>query len=113
MPGSFLVVRNWIIEASLDIQLYGHDTVAIIFLLQPRPFFKFQSPFNTVMGQDSLICDNVCLWGGFKKGNDSIDNIDIGLGKILEGVGTNKQVYPFHGEPIQSSIIVVDGGRIM
>ena len=62
------------------------------------------------MGHDGLIFDDVGWWSGFKKGDDRIDDVDIGLGYIVEGMGTNNQVAPAHGASI---ISVVDGGRIL
>ena len=41
--------------------------------------------FDTVLRQDSLICDDVGWWSGFKKYGDYIDDVDIGLGNIVEG----------------------------
>ena len=49
----------------------------------------------------------------FKKGGDSIDDVDIVLDNIVEGVGTNNQVAPPHGVPIGSYIFLVGGGWIL
>ena len=47
-----------------------------------------------------------------KKGGNGIGDVDIGLGGIVEGMGTNNQVAPDHGAPIGYYIIVLDGRKI-
>ena len=47
----------------------------------------------------------------FKKGGDGIEDVGIGLGDIVEGIGINNQLSPPHVSPIGSSVIVVDGGN--
>ena len=74
---------------------------------------NFDSLFNTVLGQDGLIFYDVGWCSGFNNGCDVIDNVDMGLGDIVKGMGTNNQVAPSHRLPIGSSIILVHGGRIM
>ena len=73
---------------------------------------SFDSLFDTVLGQDGLICDCVGWWSEFNKVGDGVDYINIGLGNITEGAETISQVVPSHRVPIGSFIIVVDGGRI-
>ena len=73
---------------------------------------NFESLFHTVFVQDDLICDDAGWWSGLNKGGDIIDNSEIGLGDIVERMGTNSQFDPSHGESIGYSIIVVDSGRI-
>ena len=58
------------------------------------------------------MCDDVGLWSGFKKGDDSIYRVDIGLHNIVEIMGTNNQVGSAHVSSIGFSSIVFDGGRI-
>ena len=54
-------------------------------------FYKdFDYLFDTILVQDGLICDDVGLWSRLNKGSDGIDDVGIGLGKIMEGTGTNK-----------------------
>ena len=107
-------VHKWGCKAYLDRQLCGHGNVEIIFIIQSRLFPKnFHPLFNIVLGQDGLIYDDVGWWSGRNKGYDRIENIGIGLGDIVEVIGTNNQVAPYHGSPIGSSVIVVDGGRIL
>ena len=95
-------------------QLCGHENATIIFILQPRLHSKnFESLFNTLLGQGGFICDEVGWWSGFNKGFDIINVFDVGLHNIVEGMGTNNQVDPSHGGPTGSSVIVVDGERIL
>ena len=42
-----------------------------------------------------------------------IEEVDIGLCNIVEGMVTNKQFAWSHGVPIGSSVILIDGGRIL
>ena len=44
---------------------------------------NFESLFNTLLGQDGLICDDVGWWSGLNKGGDIIYNVDIGFGDIV------------------------------
>ena len=69
--------------------------------------------FYTVLGQYSLIYDNVGWWSGFNKGGDGVDGFEIYLGNIIEDTGTNNQVALFYGEMVGFFVIVVDGGRIL
>ena len=64
------------------------------------------------MGQGGIICDDVGWWSGLNKGGDSIDDVYIGLGVIVKGMGTKNHVGTSHGVPIGSSVILIDGGRI-
>ena len=73
---------------------------------------NFESLFNTVLVQDSLISDDVGCCSGLNKGCGIIYDVDKGLRNIVEGMVSNKQVVLDHGFPIGSSIIVVDGGRV-
>ena len=85
----------------MDQHICGHKNAAFIFLLHPCLFIKnFDSLFNTVLGKDVLICDDVGWWIGLNKGGDVIYSVDIGLRDIVEGKGTNNQVTPAHGAPI-------------
>ena len=86
-------------------QLFSYCNLSI-------PPKTFESLFNTVLGQDGLIFDDVGWWSGFNKGCDIVHGVDIGIGKIVEGVGTKKQVAPDHGDPTGSTIIVVEGENI-
>ena len=84
MPGSFFVVHSRGPEASLDRQVCGHESAANILVLQPHLVYQnFESLFNTVLGQDSFIFDEVGWWSGFKKGGNRIYDVDIGLFDIL------------------------------
>ena len=79
-------------------QICGHETDAIIFVLQPLFFNKYIEPlFNNVLCQYGLICDDVGWWIGINKGGDIICDIDIGLCGIAENIRSNKQVFPDHG----------------
>ena len=51
--------------------------------------------------------------GWVQQVDDSINDVDIGLGNIVGGTETNKQVDPPHGAPIGFSIMLVDGGNIL
>ena len=114
MPGYFFVVHIWSLEAYLAQQICGHETDAIIFVLQPLFFNKYIEPlFNTVLCQYGLICDDVGFCSGFNKGDNIIYGIAIGLRIIVEGMWANNLVAPEYGFPIVSSIIAVDSGRIM
>ena len=73
---------------------------------------SFESLFDTVLGKDGIICDDVGWWIGFNKGSDSIDDVDIDLVNITEGTGTNNQVDSSHGALIGSVIILVYRGEI-
>ena len=73
----------------------------------------FESLFNTVLGQDGLIFDDVGWWSGLNKGNNIIYDVDIILPDILEGMGDKNLIDPYHRAPIGSPIILVDGGRIL
>ena len=74
-------------------QLCGHENATIIFILQPRLHSKnFESLFNTVLGQDGLIFDDVGWWSGFNKGCDIVHGVEIGIGKIVEGVGKKNRL---------------------
>ena len=86
-----------------------------LFLYCSLDFFtkNFDSLFNTILGQDGIICDGVGWWSGSNKGGNRIYDVDIGLCNIVEGMGDNSQVYPAHGGPIGYSVIVVDGGKIL
>ena len=91
MTGSSFIVHSWGLEAYLAQQLYNCGTYGNISVLQPCLFLtkNIESLFNTVLGQDSLICDDVGWWGGFKKGGNSIDDADIGFCNTMEVMGTN------------------------
>ena len=71
-----------------------------------------ESLFNTVLGQDGLICDDVGWWSGFNKGGYGIGNICRCIVNIVEGMGNSNKVAPPHGATIGSYIMVVDGERI-
>ena len=113
--GSFFIFNKWVREDYLDWQLCGHESVAIIFVPQshPPPPPQIESLFNTLLGQDGLICDDVGWWSRLNKGGYEIDNVEIGLGDIAEVMVTINKVAPPHGAPIGSSIIVVDGRSIL
>ena len=97
----------------MDQKCCGHENIAILFALQPQLFFqKIDSPFDNLMSQDGFIYNYVGWWIGFNKGSGVIDNVGIGLGKIMEGMGTNNQVDPSHGASIVSFITAADGGGI-
>ena len=87
------------------LQLFSHCSLA--FLSK-----TFESIIDTVFFSDDLIFDNIGWWSGFNKGGYGFDDVDIGIGYIMKGAGTNNQVYPHHGALIGSSIIVVGGGSI-
>ena len=44
--------------------------------------------------------------------SNGVDDIDLCLGNIMEGMGTKNQVAPSHGESSGYFIIVVDVGRM-
>ena len=69
--------------------------------------------FNTALGQDGIICDDVGWWSELNNCGDSIYDVGISLRDIVEGMGANNQVVPYHRGPIGSSAIEVDGGRIL
>ena len=85
-----------------------------LFLYHRLAFFtkNIESLFNTVLGQDGIICDDICWWSGFNKSGDIIDGIYIGPCNIVELMGTNNKVSPAHVALIGSSTIVVYGRRI-
>ena len=85
-----------------------------LFFTEASPFFpkNFESLFNTLLGQDSLLFDDIGWWSGFNKGGDIIYGVNVGLHGIVEGIGTNNRVAPSHGVTIGSFIILVGGGRI-
>ena len=62
-----------------------------LFLYFNLAFFTkhIESLFNTLLGQDSLICDDVSWWSGFKEGDSSIDDVDIGFCNTVEGMEIN------------------------
>ena len=68
------------------------------FLTAALTFFtkKVESLFNNVLCQDGIICDDVGWWSGFNKVRDGVDNVDIGIGNIMEGTGSNNQSDPYH-----------------
>ena len=72
----------------------------------------FEYLFNTVLDQYGLIFYNVGSWSGINKVGDSIYDIDIGLRDTVEVMRAKNQVVTYHGALIDSSVIVVDGGRI-
>ena len=90
------------------------DQQLIYFFIAALNFFtkNLESLFNTVLGQDGIICNGVGLWSGFTKCGNSIADVGIGFCNNMEGTGTNNWVAPAYGAPIGSNIIVVDGGRI-
>ena len=58
-------------------------------------FFKdLKYPFDTVSGQDGLVCDDVGWWSGFNKGRYGIYDVDIGLVDILQVTVSNNHVDP-------------------
>ena len=73
---------------------------------------NFESLFDNVLGKYGIICDDFGWRSGFNKGSDGVDEVDIVLGDIMEGTGTNKQADPPHGALIGSFIIVVDDREI-
>ena len=71
-------------------QPYGHETALNIFVLQSRLFTKnFYFLSNNVLGQDGLVCDDVCWWSRFNKGDDIVYVIVVWLRNIVEGKGSN------------------------
>ena len=58
---------------------------------------NFDSIFDTVLGKDGIICDNIGWWSGLNKGSDGVDDIGIVLVEIMEGMGTNNKVTTPHG----------------
>ena len=63
--------------------------------------------------QYGTICDYVGWWIGFKKGGNSIYDVDIGLCDIVEVMGANNKLDPSHEALIGSNTIIVDGGKIL
>ena len=68
----------------------------------------FEHLFDTAWGQDSLVCDDVGWWSGFKTFSDGVDDVSIGIGEIMGGTGTNNKVTPYHGAAFISFIVLVD-----
>ena len=98
----------------MDQQLCIHETVAIIFVLQPCLFLKnFEPLFNNVLGHNSLVCNDVGWWSGFYKVGDNIYDVDIGIQKIVEGIVTKNQVDTYHRAHISSSVTIFYGESIM
>ena len=64
------------------LQLFSYWSVA---------FFtnNLEALFNTELGQDGLVCDDIGWLSGFKKGGNRIDDVDIGFWNAMEGMGTN------------------------
>ena len=48
----------------------------------------FESLFDNVLGKDGLILNDVVWWIGPNISGNGIGDVDIGLGKIMEGMGT-------------------------
>ena len=73
---------------------HGNST---IFLYCSLDFLnqKLESVFNTVLGQDGIICDDVGWWSGFNKGGNIIDAVDIEFWNTVEGMLTNNEVAPY------------------
>ena len=95
------------------------DTSAVMKLLQlfshcSLSFFSkdLNYLFDTVLGQDGLICGDVGWWIRFDKVSDVVDDVNIGIGNIMEGTDINNQDDPSHGASIISFVIVIDGGKI-
>ena len=63
----------------------------ILFLYCSLDFFtkNLWSLFNTVLGQDGIICYDVGSWSGLNKGGNGIDDIVIGFCNTVEGMVTN------------------------
>ena len=68
--------------------------------------------FNTVLGQDGLICDDVGWQSRLNKGGGRIYDVGIGILETMEGTGSSNQAVPDHGAMIGSSFILVDVERI-
>ena len=73
----------------------------------------FDSLFDTVFGWYGILCDDVGWWSGFNKGRDGVDKVDIGIGVIMEGTGTNNQVYPTYRASTVYLVILVYGVGIL
>ena len=57
--------------------------------------------------------DDVGWWIGFNKGSDVVEDVDIGLVKIMEGTRNNNKVDKSHGALIGYFIIVVNSRGIL
>ena len=71
-------------------QLCGHKTAENIFYFSLAFFTRInESVFSTVLCQDGLVCDDVCWWSRFNKGDDIVYVIVVWLRNIVEGKGSN------------------------
>ena len=72
-------------------QFCVHETVSIIFHCSLAFFFKnVESIFDTVLGKDGIICDDVGWWSGFNKVSNIINNVGIGFCNTMNFIGTNE-----------------------
>ena len=85
-----------------------------LFLYWSLAFFtkNLDSLFNTVLGRDGVIFDDVVWCGRFNKVGNLVDDVEIRLCNTVKAMRTNNRVVTTHGAYIGSSIIVFDGGRI-
>ena len=76
------------------------------------PFLYLKSLLHILLIQDVIICNDIGWWSSSNKSSYDINDIDVGIGKIVEGAGADNQVFPSHRASSSSFIIVVDAGRL-
>ena len=86
-------------------QLFLHPILAFLYKY-------FESLFDTVLFQYGLVCVDISWWISFNKVSKAVDNVDIGLDRIMDCTGTNNQVASSHRELIGFFIILFNGGCI-
>ena len=68
---------------------------------------------DTVLSQDGFVYNCIGLWSRFNKSSDGVNDIDVGLVKIMEGKGTNNQIVPSLGASSGPFMIIVDVGMLL
>ena len=67
------------------LRLLSIKNSTIMELMKPFSYYilgfkkNFECLFNTVLGKDGIICDDIGCWSGFNKCGNSIDNVYIGF----------------------------------
>ena len=84
MPGYSLVAYTGVLRLIWLNKSVGMKLMQLFSYCSLAFFTKtFESLFNTVLGQDGLIFDDVGWWSGLNKVGDSIYDVDIILPNIL------------------------------